>query len=101
MSKPVLRPSFALGGLAAVLAAPVGLRIGKEGKTGDARVDRIARARDEQDLDVLAKALPPFEDWSNLAARATKLTSDKAIGVLKFMMLLPQDTSASLDRGAL
>ena len=32
----------------AVLAAPVGLRIGKEGETGDARVDRIARARNEQ-----------------------------------------------------
>ncbi len=53
------------------------------GLPGPRDLERAARARDEQNLDVLAKALPPFEDWSNLAARATKLTGDAAIPALR------------------
>lgn len=53
------------------------------GLPGPRDLERAARARDEQNLDVLARALPPFEDWSNLASRATKLTGDKAIPALR------------------
>jgi hypothetical protein len=53
------------------------------GLPGPRDLERAARAREEQDLDKLAKALPPFEDWSNLAARATRLTAEKALPALR------------------
>ena len=49
-----------------------------------ARMSRRGRAsRDPETFAKLAAALPPFEDWSNLASRATRLTSDKALPNLR------------------
>lgn len=53
------------------------------GLPGPRDLERAARARDEQNLDVLQKALPPFEDWSNLKSRATRLTGEKALPALR------------------
>ncbi|HEU4418417.1 MAG TPA: M14 metallopeptidase family protein [Planctomycetota bacterium] len=53
------------------------------GLPGPRDLERAARARDEQNLDKLAAALPPFEDWSNLKARATRLTGEKALPAIR------------------
>jgi hypothetical protein len=49
------------------------------GLPGPRDLERAARARDEQNLEALRAALPPFEDWSNLASRATRLTGEKSL----------------------
>ncbi len=53
------------------------------GLPGPRDLERAAQRRDEENLDKLAKALPPFEDWSNLAARATRLTGEKSLPALR------------------
>ncbi len=53
------------------------------GLPGPRDLERAARARDEQNMEALQKALPPFEDWSNLAARATRLTGEKTLPALQ------------------
>jgi hypothetical protein len=53
------------------------------GLPGPRDLERAARARDEQNLGQLAAALPPFEDWSNLAARATRLTGERSLPALR------------------
>ncbi|MBM4060390.1 MAG: peptidase [Planctomycetes bacterium] len=45
--------------------------------------ERSTPRRTEPDYDKLAAALPPFEDWSNLRARAVRLTAEKAIPALR------------------
>jgi hypothetical protein len=46
------------------------------------RRGRPNRGSDER-LDSLVKALPPFEDWSNVKARRVRLTKEKAVPALK------------------
>lgn len=53
------------------------------GLPGPRDLERAARARDEQNLDKLAAALPKFEDWSNLSSRATRLTGEKALPAIR------------------
>lgn len=53
------------------------------GLPGPRDLQRAAARRDEEKIPELAKALPPFEDWSNLESRATRLTGDKAIPALR------------------
>jgi hypothetical protein len=53
------------------------------GLPGPRDLERAARVRDEQNLGKLQAALPPFEDWSNLAARATRLTGEKALPAIR------------------
>jgi hypothetical protein len=53
------------------------------GLPGPRDLERAARARDEQNLDKLRTALPPFEDWSNLASRATRLTAEKSLPAIR------------------
>jgi hypothetical protein len=53
------------------------------GLPGPRDLERAAQRRDEENLDKLAKALPPFEDWSNLASRATRLTGEKSLPALR------------------
>ncbi len=53
------------------------------GLPGPRDLQRAAQRRDEENLDKLAAALPPFEDWSNLAARATRLTGEKSLPALR------------------
>lgn len=45
------------------------------GLPGPRDLDRAAQKRDDPDLDKLAAALPPFEDWSDLRSRASVLTA--------------------------
>jgi len=53
------------------------------GLPGPRDLERAAQRRDEESLDMLADALPPFEDWSNLKARATRLTGEKALPAIR------------------
>ena len=53
------------------------------GLPGPRDLERAAQRRDEENLGKLAAALPKFEDWSNLAARATRLTGEKTLPALE------------------
>ena len=53
------------------------------GLPGPRDLERAAQRRDEPDLDKLAAALPPFEDWSNLKSRATRLTGEKTLPAIR------------------
>jgi len=53
------------------------------GLPGPRDLQRAAQKKDEEKIDDLAAALPPFEDWSNLASRTTKLTGEKTIPALR------------------
>lgn len=53
------------------------------GLPGPRDLQRAATRADEQKIPELKRALPPFEDWSNLEARATRLTGEKAIPALR------------------
>lgn len=53
------------------------------GLPGTRDLERAAQRRDQENLDKLAKALPPFEDWSNLASRATRLTGERSLPALR------------------
>jgi hypothetical protein len=53
------------------------------GLPGPRDLERAAQRRDEENLDKLAAALPPFEDWSNLKARATRLTGEKSLPAIR------------------
>lgn len=53
------------------------------GLPGPRDLERAARQREQPDLPALAAALPPFEDWSNLEARATRLTGENALPALR------------------
>ena len=48
------------------------------GLPGPRDLERARRRRNPPDFDKLRGALPPFEDWSDLEARAVRLTGDKA-----------------------
>ncbi|MCR9247977.1 MAG: M14 family metallopeptidase [bacterium] len=53
------------------------------GLPGPRDLERAMRRRNPPDFDKLAEVLPPFEDWSNLKARATKLTGDKSLPAIR------------------
>ncbi len=53
------------------------------GLPGERDLQRAARRREQPNHETLAKVLPPFENWSNLAARDTPLTGDKALPALR------------------
>ncbi|HEX5054755.1 MAG TPA: M14 metallopeptidase family protein [Planctomycetota bacterium] len=53
------------------------------GLPGQRDLTRAAQRRDPANFEKLAGALPPFEDWSNLEARATALTGEKALPALR------------------
>lgn len=53
------------------------------GLPGPRDLERAAQRRDEANLEKLAAALPPFEDWSNLRARSTRLTGERSLPALR------------------
>jgi len=53
------------------------------GLPGPRDLRRAARRIDEERIPQLRDALPPFEDWSDLEARAVRLTGDKALPALR------------------
>ncbi len=53
------------------------------GLPGPRDLQRAAQRRDETRLPDLAAALPPFEDWSNLVSRSTRLTGEKSLPALR------------------
>lgn len=53
------------------------------GLPGPRDLQRAAQRRDEVKLAELKDALPPFEDWSNLESRSTRLTGEKAIPAVR------------------
>ncbi|MBL8749146.1 MAG: peptidase [Planctomycetes bacterium] len=53
------------------------------GLPGPRDLERAAQKKDEEKLDDLAAALPPFEDWSNLQSRTTRLTGEKSLPALR------------------
>ncbi len=53
------------------------------GLPGPRDLERAARAREPRDFDALRAALPPFEDWSDLEARATRLTGENTLPALR------------------
>ncbi|MGC6488929.1 MAG: peptidase, partial [Planctomycetota bacterium] len=53
------------------------------GLPGPRDLDRARRRRNPPDLDKLRAALPPFEDWSDLEARAVRLTGDKSLPAIR------------------
>jgi hypothetical protein len=53
------------------------------GLPGPRDLDRAARRADEQHIPALRAALPPFEDWSDLEARAVRLTGEKSLPALR------------------
>ncbi|MBX3462968.1 MAG: peptidase [Planctomycetes bacterium] len=53
------------------------------GLPGPRDLERAARRVDEQDLPTLRAALPPFEDWSDLEARAVRLTGERSLPALR------------------
>jgi Zinc carboxypeptidase len=53
------------------------------GLPGPRDLQRAAQRRDETKIPELQQALPPFEDWSNLEARATRLTGEKALPAIR------------------
>ena len=53
------------------------------GLPGPRDLQRAAQRRDEANIPALQQALPKFEDWSDLPARATRLTGEKALPALR------------------
>jgi hypothetical protein len=53
------------------------------GLPGPRDLRRAAQRIDEENIPALAAALPPFEDWSNLESRATRLTGENALPALR------------------
>ncbi|MFY9343232.1 MAG: M14 metallopeptidase family protein [Planctomycetota bacterium] len=53
------------------------------GLPGQRDLQRAATRRDEERIPELKKALPPFEDWSNLESRATRLTGEKSLPAIR------------------
>ena len=53
------------------------------GLPGPRDLQRAAQRRDEVKIPELKAALPPFEDWSNLEARAVRLTGEKSLPALR------------------
>jgi hypothetical protein len=53
------------------------------GLPGPRDLRRAARRIDEEQIPQLKDALPPFEDWSDLEARAVRLTGDKSLPALR------------------
>jgi hypothetical protein len=53
------------------------------GLPGPRDLQRAAQRRDEAKIDELKQALPPFEDWSNLESRATRLTGELALPAIR------------------
>ena len=53
------------------------------GLPGPRDLQRAAQRRDETKIPELQQALPPFEDWRNLEARATRLTGEKALPAIR------------------
>ena len=53
------------------------------GLPGPRDLERAAQRKDEENLDKLQAALPPFEDWRNLKARTTRLTGEKSLPALR------------------
>jgi hypothetical protein len=53
------------------------------GLPGPRDLGRAGQQRDPETLQKLQKALPPFEDWSDLAARATPLVGETAVPALR------------------
>lgn len=53
------------------------------GLPGPRDLQRAAQRRDEVKIPELKAALPPFEDWSNLESRATRLTGEKSLPALR------------------
>ncbi|MCA8974313.1 MAG: peptidase [Planctomycetes bacterium] len=53
------------------------------GLPGSRDLEAARRRREPPDLVKLREALPPFEDWSNLEARATPLTAAKVLPALR------------------
>lgn len=53
------------------------------GLPGARDLERAAQRRTPPDYAALARALPPFEDWSNLAARNTQLTAERTVPALR------------------
>jgi hypothetical protein len=53
------------------------------GLPGPRNLTRAMRQRTPPKYDALKKALPPFQDWSNIEARATKLTGEKALPAIR------------------
>jgi hypothetical protein len=53
------------------------------GLPGPRDLERAAQRRDEAKLPELRMALPPFEDWSNLEARAVRLSGEKSLPALR------------------
>jgi len=53
------------------------------GLPGPRDLERARRRRNPPDFDKLRGALPAFEDWSDLEARATKLTGEAALPAIR------------------
>ena len=53
------------------------------GMPGPRDLERARTRSAVKDLDELRAALPPFEDWSDLEARAVRLTGDKSLPALR------------------
>ncbi len=53
------------------------------GLPGPRDLQRSMRRRNPPDLEKLKDALPPFEDWSDLEARSTALTSEAALPAIR------------------
>jgi hypothetical protein len=53
------------------------------GMPGPRDLERARRRRSPPDFEKLRGALPPFEDWSDLEARAVRLTGDKALPAIR------------------
>ncbi len=53
------------------------------GLPGPRDLELAARRADEENIPALQQALPPFEDWSNLESRATRLTGEKSLPALR------------------
>lgn len=53
------------------------------GLPGPRDLSRAIRRRSPPKFEALKKALPPFQDWSNIEARATKLTGEKTLPAIR------------------
>lgn len=53
------------------------------GLPGPRDLTRAMRQRKPPNFAALKKALPPFQDWSDIEARATKLTGEKALPAIR------------------
>jgi len=65
------------------LAADFDVLIFHTGLPGPRDLTRAMRQRTPPKFDALKKALPPFQDWSDIESRATKLTGEKALPAIR------------------